>query len=93
MWWTQNLGANCFSPTIGEGYFFAPLIFAVPKQVFYNRAMTLADRNKVLRIFLYFLLFLISFLVFDSITVVVAVLLAVATLDFFLSRADQKKGR
>ncbi|MDE0847904.1 MAG: hypothetical protein OSA44_03710 [Nitrospinaceae bacterium] len=55
--------------------------------------MTLADRNKVLRIFLYFLLFLISFLVFDSITVVVAVLLAVAALDFFLSRADQKKGR
>ena len=75
------------------GYFFAPLIFAVPKQVFYIRAMTLADRNKVLRIFLYFLLFLISFLVFDSITVVAAVLLAVAALDFFLSRADQKKGR
>ncbi|HIE80037.1 MAG TPA: hypothetical protein EYQ03_05160 [Nitrospinaceae bacterium] len=69
------------------------MIFAVPKQVFYNRAMTLADRNKVLRIFLYFLLFLISFLVFDSITVVAAVLLAVAALDFFLSRADQKKGR
>jgi hypothetical protein len=61
--------------------------------VFYNRAMTLADRNKVLRIFLYFLLFLISFLVFDSITVVAAFLLAVAALDFFLSRADQKKGR
>ena len=75
------------------GYFFAPLIFAVPKQVFYNRAMTLADRNKVLRIFLYFLLFLISFLVFDSITVVATVLFAVAALDLFFSRAGQKEGR
>ena len=93
MWWTQNLGANCFSPTIGGGYFFAPLIFAVPKRVSYNRAMTLTDRNKVLKIFLYLLLFLISFLIFDSITVVATVILAVAALDLFLSRADQKKGR
>ena len=65
----------------------------MPKRVSYNRAMTLTDHNKVLRISLYLLLFLISFLVFDSITVVAAVLLAVAALDFFLSRADQKKGR
>jgi len=65
----------------------------VPKRVSYNRAMTLTDRNKVLKIFLYLLLFLISFLIFDSITVVATVLLAVAALDLFLSRADQKKGR
>ena len=86
-----DLAVNRFSPTIGGGYFF--LLFAVPKRVSYNYAMTFTDRNRVLRIFLYLLLFLISFLVFDSITVVVAVLLAVAALDFFLSRADQKKGR
>jgi len=55
--------------------------------------MLVTDRNKVIRVFLYLLLFLISFLVFDSITVVLTVLLAVAALDFFLSRADQKKGR
>jgi len=55
--------------------------------------MTLTDRNKVLKIFLYLLLFLISFLIFDSITVVATVILAVAALDLFLSRADQKKGR
>ena len=65
----------------------------MPKRVSYNRAMTLTDRNKVLKIFLYLLLFLISFLIFDSITVVATVLLAVAALDLFLSRADQKKGR
>ncbi|MBT5550077.1 MAG: hypothetical protein HOJ79_06310 [Nitrospina sp.] len=59
----------------------------------YNPAMLVTDRNKVIRVFLYLLLFLISFLVFDSITVVLTVLLAVAALDFFLSRADQKKGR
>ena len=69
------------------------MIFAVPKRVSYNRAMTLTDRNKVLKIFLYLLLFLISFLIFDSITVVATVILAVAALDLFLSRADQKKGR
>ena len=84
---------NYFSPTIGGGYFFPLLIFAVPKRVSYNRAMTLTDRNKVLKIFLYLLLFLISFLIFDSITVVATVLFAVAALDLFLSRADQKKGR
>ena len=59
----------------------------------YNRAMFAMGRHKVIRVFLYLLLFLISFLVFDSITVVLTVLLAVAALDFFLSRADQKKGR
>jgi hypothetical protein len=51
------------------------------------------DQNKVVRIFLYLILFLISFLIFDSITVVTSVLLAVAALDLFLSRADQKNGR
>ena len=68
-------------------------IFAVNKLLLYNHAMFGIDHNKVLRIFLYLLLFLISFLVFDSITVVVAVLFAVAALDLFLSRADQQKGR
>jgi hypothetical protein len=59
----------------------------------YNRAMFAMGRHKVIRVFLYLLLFLVSFLVFDSITVVATVLLAVAALDLFLSRSDQKKGR
>ena len=86
-----DLAVNRFSPTIGGGIFF--LLFAVPKRVSYNYAMTFTDRNRVLRIFLYLLLFLISFLVFDSITVVATVLFAVAALDLFFSRADQKEGR
>ena len=88
----QNFRGELFPPTI-VGVFFPLLIFAVPRRVPYNRAMTLTDGNKVLRIFLYLLLFLISFLVFDSITVVAAVLLAVAALDLFFSRAEQKRGR
>jgi len=87
-----DLGVNPFPPRWG-GVFFSFLIFAVPKRVSYNYAMTLTDRNKVLRIFLYLILFLISFLVFDSITVVATVLFAVAALDLFLSRASQKEGR
>ena len=59
----------------------------------YNRAMFAMGRHKVIRVFLYLLLFLVSFLVFDSITVVATVLLAVAALDLFLSRSDHKKGR
>ena len=87
-----DLAVNRFSPTIG-GVFFLFLLFAVPKRVSYNYAMTFTDRNRVLRIFLYLLLFLISFLVFDSITVVATVLFAVAALDLFFSRAGQKEGR
>ena len=51
------------------------------------------DENKILRISLYLFLFLISFLVFDSIIVVATVLLAVFALDLFLSRADLKNSR
>ena len=57
----------------------------------YNRAMFAMGRHKVIRVFLYFLLFLVSFLVFDSVTVVATVLFAVGVLDHFLSRSDQKK--
>ncbi len=71
--------------------FFLLLIFAGSAQVFYNCGMT--DRNKVCRIVLYLFVFLTGFLVFDSLTVVASVLFAVAALDFFLSRADQKAGR
>lgn len=69
------------------------MVFAMPLLVLYNRTMFLTDQKRVLRIFLYLLLFLMSFLVFDSVTVVASVLLAVAALDLFLSRADQKKIR
>jgi hypothetical protein len=69
------------------------LSFAVSNRVAYNQAMFFTDHKKIFRIFLYLLLFLISFLVFDSITVVATVLLAVAALDLFLFRADRKKER
>ncbi len=51
------------------------------------------SKNKVLRIFLYLLLFLISFLVFDSITVVATVIFAVGVLDYFLFKVKQKESR
>ena len=71
------------------------MIFAVENLVTYNRAMSFSDRNKVLRIFLYLLLFLISFLVFDSITVVATVLFAVAVgrLDLFQLKSHHKERR
>ena len=70
-----------------------PMIFAVENLVTYNRAMYFAYRNKALRIFLYLLLFLISFLVFDSIIVVATVLFAVGVLDFFMRKSHQKQSR
>lgn len=69
------------------------MIFAVENLVDYNRDMSFADRNKALRVFLYLLLFLISFLVFDSITVVATVLFAVGVLDYFLRKSNQKQSR
>ena len=59
----------------------------------YNYAMSFADQNKVLRVILYLLLFLISFLIFDSLTVVVTVFFAVVVLDYFLRRAYRKESR
>ncbi|MZH02608.1 MAG: hypothetical protein F3745_04200 [Nitrospinae bacterium] len=59
----------------------------------YNRAMSFLDHNKVLRVFLYLFLFLTSFLVFDSLTVVATVLFAVGALDFFLRKSHQKESR
>tara|TARA_B110000438_G_C15699961_1_gene600607 strand:+ start:358 stop:603 length:246 start_codon:yes stop_codon:yes gene_type:complete len=61
--------------------------------VIYNYAMSFADQNKVLRVILYLLLFLISFLIFDSLTVVVTVFFAVVVLDYFLRRAYRKESR
>jgi len=62
-------------------------------RVTYNRAMSFTYQNKMLRVFLYLLLFLTSFLVFDSITVVATVLFAVGVLDYFLLKAQQKASR
>ena len=59
---------------------FPLMIFAVENLVAYNRDMSFSYRNKTLRVFLYLFLFLISFLVFDSITVVATVLFAVGVL-------------
>ena len=76
------------------GRFDYPLmIFAVENLVAYNRDMSFSGRNKTLRIFLYLFLFLISFLVFDSITVVATVLFAVGVLDYFLRKSHQKQSR
>ena len=69
------------------------MIFAVENPVNYNRAMSFLDHNKVLRVFLYLFLFLTSFLVFDSLTVVATVLFAVGALDFFLRKSHQKESR
>ena len=69
------------------------MIFAVENLVTYNRFMSFSYGNKALRIFLYLLLFLISFLVFDSITVVATVLFAVGVLDYFLHKSHQKQSR
>ena len=69
------------------------IIFAVENLVAYNRDMSFSGRNKTLRVFLYLLLFLISFLVFDSITVVATVLFAVGVLDYFLRKSHQKQSR
>jgi len=59
----------------------------------YNSGMSFADQNKVLRVILYSLLFLVSFLVFDSITVVITVFFAVVVLGHFLRRAYYKESR
>ena len=69
------------------------MIFAVENLVAYNCDMSFSGRNKTLRVFLYLFLFLISFLVFDSITVVATVLFAVAVLDYFLRKSHQKQSR
>ena len=69
------------------------MIFAVENLVAYNRDMSFSDINKALRVFFYLFLFLISFLVFDSITVVAAVLFAVGALDYFLRKSHQKQSR
>jgi hypothetical protein len=69
------------------------MIFAVENLVVYNREMYFTERNKALRIFLYLLLFLMSFLFFDSTTVVVTVLFAVGVLDYFLRKSHQKQSR
>ena len=61
--------------------------------VIYNCAMSFVDQNKVLRVILYLLLFLISFLIFDSLTVVVTVFFAVVVLDYFLRRAYRNESR
>ena len=61
--------------------------------VSYNWGMSFVDQNKVLRVILYSLLFLISFLVFDSITVVITVFFAVAVLGHFFRRAYYKESR
>ena len=72
----------------------SPLMnFAVENLVAYNRSMSFSDQNKTLRVFLYLFLFLISFLVFDSITVVATVLFAVGVLDYFLRKSHQKQSR
>ena len=72
---------------------FLLMIFAVEDLVAYNREMSFSDQNKILRVFLYLFLFLISFLVFDSITVVATVLFAVGVLDYFLRKSHQKQSR
>ena len=61
--------------------------------VSYNWGMSFVDQNKVLRVILYSLLFLISFLVFDSITVVITVFFAVVVLGHFLRRAFYEESR
>jgi hypothetical protein len=72
---------------------FLLMIFAVEDLVAYNRDMSFSYQNKILRVFLYLFLFLISFLVFDSITVVATVLFAVGVLDYFLRKSHQKQSR
>ena len=69
------------------------MIFAVENLVAYNRDMSFSGRNKTMRVFLYLFLFFISFLVFDSMTVVATVLFAVAVLDYFLRKSHQKQSR
>ena len=59
----------------------------------YNRLMVIAGQNKVFRVILYLLLIFISFLVFDSMTVVVTVFFAVVVLGYFLRRAYYKESR
>jgi hypothetical protein len=71
------------------------MIFAVENTLAYNFDMSFVDQNKAQRVFLYVLLFLISFLVFDSITVVATVLFAVAVgrLDLFQLKSHHKERR
>jgi hypothetical protein len=69
------------------------MIFAVENLVAYNREMSFTDRNKALRVFLYLLLFLMSFLVFDFTTVLATVFFAVVVLDYFLRKSQQKQSR
>ena len=69
------------------------MIFAVENLVAYNRDMSFSGRNKTMRVLLYLFLFLISFLVFDSMTVVATVLFAVGVLDYFLRKSHQKQSR
>jgi len=52
--------------------------------------MLFTEKIILIRIFLYILLFLFSFLIFDSQTVVIVVLFAVFALEYFLKRSDNK---
>ena len=72
---------------------FPLMIFAVENLVAYNRDMSFSGRNKTLRVFLYLLLFLMSFLVFDFTTVLATVFFAVVVLDYFLRKSQQKQSR
>jgi len=45
----------------------------------------------LVRIFFYLLLFLFSFLIFDSNTVVMTVLFAVFALEYFLKKSEKRK--
>tara|TARA_B100000029_G_scaffold44048_1_gene40696 strand:+ start:581 stop:748 length:168 start_codon:yes stop_codon:yes gene_type:complete len=47
-----------------------------------------SDKNILVRIFYYFLLFLLSFLVFDSEIIVLVVLFAVFALEYFLKKSN-----
>ena len=52
--------------------------------------MLFTEKIILIRIFFYILLFLFSFLIFDSQTVVLVVLFAVFALEYFLKRSDNR---
>jgi len=55
--------------------------------------MFFTNPDKVQKVFFYLLLFLVSFLVFDSITVVATVFFAVLVLDYFLFKTHERESR
>ena len=59
----------------------------------YNLVMFFTNLDKVQKVFFYLLLFLVSFLVFDSITVVATVFFAVLVLDYFLFKTHERESR